>query len=146
MAKADDPRITYRAPAALRKKLKIKAAQKDKSVQSIIDEALKQYFRPIPGNHDIDIVSGSFAQSRAVSPVEQTDLDLLITEYPDDIIIKVKNADHQRILSAVEMLLNDREACPVHRPILEALIAPELEKYDAEHEEPDGDDGEEGAA
>jgi hypothetical protein len=44
MAKATDARIAYRGSAEDRRKLKITAAEKDTSIQKILDEAVAYYF------------------------------------------------------------------------------------------------------
>jgi hypothetical protein len=105
--------------------LKEKAHERRIKVQQLLERAVADY------------VSGRDADGPTKEPPKGQPFD------PSDLTVTARTPDQKRILSAVLMLLNDPDVCPVHRPILEVLLAPELENLGAEpdNREPNGEEG-----
>jgi hypothetical protein len=106
--------------------LKDRARERRTKVQQLLEKAVDAY------------VSGLGETGKVEQTVETFDAS--------DLTVTAKDADEKRILTAVLMLLNDPDICPVHRPILEALLAPELEKLGAtggndDNGDPDEEEG-----
>jgi hypothetical protein len=100
--------------------------------------------QPVLAEMALDALEGS---SVAPAPPSQDSMQRPDEFQSGDLTVMAKDADEKRILTAVLMLLRDRDICPVHKPILEALLAPELEELDGAGDDDNGDpDEEEGVA